>query len=146
MKIMLRRSLLGLCLLITLASANFLFKSAAQAARPVEFDVRGPQGVPKGTALHAPTLAQLKALTALQSKVGDTVQVRYNGLTGTPRYMFSYSTYLSPQNSSQPEAIARDFVSRNRELFRFSDEDLSSLKLKSRAYVPDIGATIMLFE
>ena len=146
MKRLLRPVLLGLCLLIALASANFFFKSAAQATRPVEFDLRGPMGVPKGTALHAPTLAQLKSLTALQSRIGDTVQVRYNGLTGTPRFMFSYSTYLSPQSSSQPEAVARDFVSRNREMFRFSDEDLSNLKLKSRAYVPDIGTTIMLFE
>jgi len=146
MRRLLRPVLLGLCLLLALASANFLFRSAAQATRPVEFDVRGPMGVPKGAALHAPTLAQLKSLTALQSRIGDTVQVRYNGLTGTPRFMFSYSTYLSSQSSSQPEAIARDFVSRNREMFRFSDEDLSNLKLKSRAYVPDIGSTIMLFE
>src|SRR5205085_8731025 len=43
-------------------------------------------------------------------------------------------------------AIARDFISRNRELFRFSDDDLSNLKLKSRAYVPDMGTTILLFE
>ena len=60
--------------------------------------------------------------------------------------MFSYSAYLTPPSPAQPEIIARGFLSRNRELFRFSDEDLASLKLKSRAYVPDAGTTIMLLE
>jgi Fungalysin metallopeptidase (M36)/Fungalysin/Thermolysin Propeptide Motif len=146
MKRLLRSSLLGLCLLVALASTNFLFKSTAQSARPTEFDVRGPVGVPKGTALHQPTLAQVKALTALQSTAGSNVQVRYNGLTATPRFMFSYSSYLSPQSGNQPETIARDFISRNRELYRFSDEDLSNLRLKSRGYLPDLGTTVMLFE
>ena len=136
----------GLLAIFLLVSAEFVFQSSsAQVARPVEFDVRGPQGVPKGTALHAPTLAQVKALTALQSGVGAEIQVRYNGLTATPRHMFSYSTYLTPASSAPPENIARGFLSRNRELFRFSDEDLANLKLKSRAYVPDIGTTILLF-
>lgn len=146
MKRFTRSFLLGLCLLVALASANFLFKSSAQSTRPAEFDVRGPVGVPKGTVLHKPTLAQVKALTALQSTAGNSVQVRYNGLTATPRFMFSYSSYLSPQSANQPETIARDFISRNRELFRFSDEDLSNLRLKSRGYVPDMGTTVMLFE
>jgi len=135
-----------LFVVLVLVSAEVVFKSSsAQAGRPVEFDVRGPQGVPKGTALHSPTLAQVKALTALRSGVGSDVQVQYNGLTATPRHMFSYSAYLTSASSSQPETIARGFLSRNRELFRFSDEDLANLKLKSRAYVPDIGTTILLF-
>lgn len=121
----------GLFAGLMLVSANFMFKSSAQAGRPVELDVRGAQGVPKGTALRTPSLAQVKALTALQSRVGDTVQVRYNGLTATPRHMFSYSAYLTAPSPAQPEVIARSFLSRNRELFRFSDEDLTSLRLKS---------------
>lgn len=134
-----------LLILSVFITANFFFSSSAQTSRPTEFDVRGAHGVPKGTALRAPTLAQLKALTSLQPVAGDTVQVRYNGLTATPRHMFSYSAYLSPPSSAQSEGIARDFLSRNRELFRFSDEDLGTLKLKSRAYVPDTGTTILLF-
>ncbi|MFL6212900.1 MAG: M36 family metallopeptidase [Blastocatellia bacterium] len=141
-----RVTALTVLIFAALVSANFLFKSSAQASRPVEFDVRGLHGVPKGTALHQPTLAQVKALTALQSKVADTVQVRYNGLTATPRFMFSYADYLSPQSANPPETIARDFISRNRELFRFSDEDLNNLRLKSRGYVSDMGTTVMLFE
>ena len=140
--------ILALCLsaISIFVAANLMFGSAAQTVRPVELDVRGPQGVPKGTRLRAPTLAQVKALAALQSIAGNSIQVRYNGLTATPRHMFSHSGYLTPPSSAQPETIARGFLSRNRELFRFSDEDLSNLKLKSRAYVPDIGTTIMLFE
>lgn len=56
----------ALCILIfaILVSANFIFSSSAQInRRPTEFDVR-PLGVPKGTASRAPTLAQLKALSA----------------------------------------------------------------------------------
>ena len=135
-----------LFILSVFITANLSFSSSAQTSRPIEFDVRGPQGVPKGAALRPPTLVQLKALSALQAVTGNTTQVRYNGLTGTPRHMFSYSAYLTPASSAQPESIARGFLSRNRELFRFSDEDLASLKLKSRAYVQDIGTTIMLFE
>ena len=128
-----------------LVTANLFFSSSAQTSRPTELDVRGAHGVPKGAALRPPTLVQLKALTALQAVTGNTTQVRYNGLTGTPRHMFSYSAYLSPPSSAQPESVARNFLSRNRELFRFSDEDLGSLRLKSRAYVPDTGTTILLF-
>jgi len=96
--------------------------------------------------LRAPTLAQIKALTMLQAVAGNAVQVRYNGLTATPRHLFSRSAYLTPPSSAQPESIARGFLTRNRELFRFSDEDLANLRLKSRAYLQDTGTTIMLFE
>src|SRR5690348_5881843 len=119
-----RVTALAVLIFAALGSANFLFKSSAQVTRPAEFDVRGLHGVPKGTLLRLPTLAQIKSLAVLQSKVTDTVQVRYNGLTATPRFMFSYADYLSPQSANPPEAIARDFVSRNRELFRFGDDDL----------------------
>jgi hypothetical protein len=143
---LIRITALCLFLFIGLVSTNMLSRSSAQLARPVELDVRGLAGVPTGTALRSPALSQVKALTALQANVRDTIQVRYNGLTATPRFMFSYGAYLSPASSAEPESIARNFISRNRELFRFSDEDLSSLRLKSRAAIPDAGSTILLFE
>src|ERR1043165_6354504 len=46
--------------------------------RPLEKDVRGVHGVPKGTTLRAPTLAQVKALNSLQALVGATLKVEYN--------------------------------------------------------------------
>lgn len=140
--------MMALSIFITFAllTTNFEFKTSAQAGRPVEIDVRGPQGVPKGTALIAPLAGQLKSLTSLQARVGAPVQVRYNGLTATPRHLFSYSAYLTPPSSAPAETVARDFLFKWRDMFRFSDGDLESLRLKSRATTPDTGTTILLFE
>lgn len=149
----LRLSLITLTVLVALffsllAGSAQVFKTPRGAApnRPVEIDVRGQFGVPQGTQLRAPTGVQSKAIGALGSRVGKPLQVEYNGLTATPRHLFSYGTYLTAPSAAAPEAIARDFISQWREIFRFSDEDLSSLRLRSRATVPDIGTTILLFE
>jgi hypothetical protein len=113
---------------------------------PATFDVRGPDGMVRGTVLRAPTAAQLKALNSLQAAAGQTLQVRYNGLTATPSHLFSYGGYLSAPASAPPETIARNFLSRWRGVFRFSQNDVDGLRLKSRAFVPDLGATILVFE
>ena len=114
--------------------------------RPNELDVRGAHGVPKGTALRGPTQAQLKALESLRDAVGSRPQVRYNGLTATPRHLFSYDGYLSAPSSAAPETIAREFLHRWRGIFRFSDDDLRAMRLRSRATIPDLGTTVMVFE
>src|SRR5205085_5286348 len=82
---------------------------APQPKLPDTFDVRGPDGVPRGTSLRAPVAAQTKALNALQTAAGVQLQVRYNGLTGTPSHLFSYNGYLSGPSTDAPEKIARDF-------------------------------------
>jgi Fungalysin metallopeptidase (M36)/Lamin Tail Domain/Fungalysin/Thermolysin Propeptide Motif/Peptidase propeptide and YPEB domain len=120
--------------------------AAPQRQLPNTFDVRGPNGVPRGTNLRQPTAAQLKALSSLQTLVGAAVQVRYNGLTATPSHMFSLNGYLSAPSSAPPETIARNFLNRWKGIFRFSQDDVDNLRLKSRAFVPDMGATIMVFE
>ncbi len=114
--------------------------------RPNELDVRGVHGTPKGTALRAPTQAQLKALESLNNAIGYPVQVRYNGLTATPRHLFSYNGYLSAPSSAAPETIARQFLHRWRGIFRFSDNDLQAMRLRSRATISDLGTTVMVFE
>lgn len=114
--------------------------------RPVEKDVRGIHGVPRGIGVRTPTAAQLKSLNLLQAAIGTQLRIDYNGLTATPRHMFSHNRYLSPPSMETPETIARGFLSRWRAIFRFSDEDLNSLKLKSRATIPDMGTTILVFE
>ena len=86
------------------------------ANRPSEIDVRGPFGVPKGTQLRAPSGVQSKYIGALQSKIGQPLQVEYNGLTATPRHLFSYGTYLSAPSADAPEAIARNVVQSQRGL------------------------------
>ncbi|HXG66788.1 MAG TPA: M36 family metallopeptidase [Blastocatellia bacterium] len=87
----------------------------------------------------------MKAITALQNLIGAPVEIRYNGLTATPRHLFSRSAYLTAPSLASPESIARNFLHRNRELFRFSDADLNNLRLKSRATAAT-GTTTLLFE
>lgn len=126
--------------------------AAAQAVTPpgtfpVEFDVRGVYGVPQGLSLRQPTATQLSALGALRQRTGGgELQVRYNGLTATPRHVFSYAAYLSPPSSADAEQIARSFILSNRAIFNFSETDVQTLRLKSRAKIADIGTTILLFE
>jgi hypothetical protein len=113
---------------------------------PKEFDVRGPHGVPKGLGLRQPTEVQLEAIRALQAAVGAKLTIQYNGLTATPRHMYSRGTYLTGASAAPPEQIARDFISRWRAVFRFNQADVSGLRLKSRATLPDMGVTVLLFE
>lgn len=117
-----------------------------QRQLPNTFDVRGSSGVPRGTNLRQPTAEQLKALSSLQAQVGAALQVRYNGLTATPSHLFSLSGYLSAPSSDQPETVARNFLNQWKGIFRFSQEDVDSLRLKSRAFMPDLGVTILDFE
>ncbi len=72
--------------------------------------------------------------------------VQYNGLTATPRHLFSHSGYLSDPSSAPAETIAREFLAKWRGIWRFNDADLQNLRLKSRATLPDTGTTIVLFE
>ena len=141
---LLRATIFSLTIISVVASC--LFVSSAQTGVPREFDLRGPDGVPKGIKLRAPLPAQVVALQALERAVGAPLQVQYNGLTATPRHMFSRAKYLTSPSSAKPETIARDFLSANRAVFNFSERDLAGLRLKSRATVPDMGTTILLFE
>ncbi|HEX8070313.1 MAG TPA: M36 family metallopeptidase [Pyrinomonadaceae bacterium] len=117
-----------------------------QRQLPTTFDVRGHDGVPRGTSLRAPTAAQLKALSSLQAAAGATLRVNYNGLTATPSHLFNPTGYLSAPSSLPPETVARDFLNRWKGVFRFSQADVDDLRLKSRATIPDLGATVLVFE
>jgi hypothetical protein len=153
------------CLISAFVSAMALFAtSSAQRETPKEFDVRGFDGVPKGGTLRIPTpaelkaqseaqasdpnsiaaLAQVKAISDLQTAIGSPLRVYQNALTGTPRHILSHSGYLTQSRMAAPETIAREFLRDWKEIFRFSDTDLNNLKLKSRATVSDIGTTIVL--
>jgi hypothetical protein len=125
---------------------NGLVRGASPPARPAEVDVRGPHGVPKGLAQRTPTEDQLKAIGSLQGSIGATLRVEYNGLTATPRHLFSHGIYLTPPSAAEPEQIARNFISQWRAIFRFSQNDIDNLRLKSRATLPDMGVTVLLFE
>ena len=135
-----------LCCLISAALFATPFTASAfvepEGERPAEFDVREP----KPSEVRQPNDAQLKAVGSLQSAVGDSLIVRYSPLAGTPRHLFSHGKYLTPPSSAPAETIAREFITQWRAIWRFSDEDLANLRLKSRATLPDTGTTILLFE
>jgi hypothetical protein len=138
-----------------------LFGSAAEAVkqdlidaprsgglRPPEKDVRGgAHGVPKSPVARALSETQAKGLKALQTEVGGTpLVVQYNALTNTPRHLFSRAGYLTPPTNGDAEGIARGFLKRWQGIFRFTDADLNSLKVKSRSYIPDMGTDVLVFE
>ena len=139
----------ALCFFLAAASCSAFFTASALVApegeRPSQFDVRGFDGVPKGTELRQPNALQLKAIAALQSKAGAPLTINYNGLTATPRHLLSQGGYLSEPSAAPPEDIAREFLSQNRAIWRFSDSDLENLRLKSRATLQE-GTTVLLFE
>jgi hypothetical protein len=138
-----------------------LFGSAAEAVkpdlinaprsggvRPPEKDVRGgAHGVPKSPVARALSDTQTKGLRALQAEVGGApLVVQYNALTNTPRHLFSRAGYLTPPAGGDAEVIARGFLKRWQGIFRFTDADLNSLKIKSRSHLPDMGTDVLVFE
>jgi hypothetical protein len=118
----------------------------ANANRPSQKDVRsGTAGAQRVAALKTATAGQTKTLSALQSAARVPLVVRYNGLTGTPRAIFSYKGYLSAPRNDDADAIARDFLTRWKGIFRFDDNDLKNLQVKSRSYLPDTGTTVIVY-
>ncbi|MDQ4123299.1 MAG: M36 family metallopeptidase [Acidobacteriota bacterium] len=123
---------------------------------PKEFDVRAIHGTPRETNLTddptatapVPTKVQLRAADRLRNLLGvlntDKLQIRYNGLTATPRHIFNRNGYLSEPSNLPAETIALNFIRQNRSLFRFSENDLNNFKLTSRA-VTETGTTILVF-
>ncbi|HEX8267024.1 MAG TPA: M36 family metallopeptidase [Pyrinomonadaceae bacterium] len=134
---------------------------------PKEFDVRAFHGTPRetnlidtpnATALPQPTAVQLRALKRLGNVLGllkqvslgdlvvdtDKLRISYNGLTATPRHIFNRNGYLSQPSNLPAETIALNFISQNRALFRFTENDLNGFKLISRA-VSDTGTTTLVF-
>ncbi|HEV2882409.1 MAG TPA: M36 family metallopeptidase [Pyrinomonadaceae bacterium] len=116
--------------------------------RPPEKDVRGgAHGVPKSPVARALSETQTKSLKALQAEVGGApLVVQYNALTNTPRHLFSRAGYLTPPTGGDAESIARNFLKRWQGIFRFTDADLDSLKIKSRSLIPDLGTDVLVFE
>jgi Zn-dependent metalloprotease len=134
---------------------------------PKEIDVRAIHGTPRetnltdapnATALPLPSKVQLRAAKRLAGLLGalklvspsnyevdtDKLQIKYNGLTATPRHIFNREGYLSAPSNLPAETIALNFVRQNRGLFLFSESDLNNLKLVSRA-VSATGTTTLVY-
>jgi len=157
--------IIGAVVAAILASA--LLTSTAQQSRkalenlPAEIDVRARGAVLSGKLTDTasirsesaaaglflrPNEAQSKSIHSLERAANSSISVEHNRLTGTPRHMFATNGYLSTPSQDNPEKIARDFIQRWQGIFRFSDADMQSLRLKSRTTLPDLGSTILLFE
>ena len=118
--------------------------SAADPLLPPQIDVRG--GTPRGLDAQQPTAVQLRALDSLQTFTGTgNLNLRCNGLTATPMFISNPKGYPTQPSSALPEQIARDFISQWSAVFRFDRNNLSNLKLMSRAVSPE-GITVMLFQ
>jgi hypothetical protein len=166
-----RASLIFYVAAFLLASTMFVSSARRKAAQegglPPEVDVRAPGGVLRGGALpgaraaqagakaeaapaaaqgRTPDAAEAKALRSLEAGAGGRLDVEYNHLTGTPRHMFAADGYLTKPSADAPEKVALDFVRRWQGVFRFGDEDVEGLRLKSRAQLPDLGVTTLLYE
>lgn len=116
---------------------------------PSEFDTRAIHGTPRGTEIFQPTAAQLKAIDSLANVLGlassNLLNIKYNGLTATPRHIHVSGGFLTEPSSAPPELIAREFIRDWKGIFRFTESDLNNLKLTSRATHPDTGTTTLLF-
>lgn len=90
---------------------------------------------------------QEKAIFSLQSRLGGAgnLKVVYNELTATPSRISNPKGYLTDPSGEMPEVIARDFIRQYSGIFRFDENDLNSLKLRSRATTQE-GTTILLFQ
>jgi fungalysin/thermolysin propeptide len=157
---------LSICVVVAGLLASALFTSTAQRTGkgleqlPPELDVRVRGGVLSGrlpsgqvqsqSAVAAlslrPNAAQNKSVQSLEASARSPISVEYNPTTGTPRHLLATAGYLSAPSQEMPEKIARDFIDRWQGIYRFSDSDLQSLRLKSRTTLPDLGSTILLFE
>lgn len=114
--------------------------------RPSEKDVRGgAHGGPKAANNVSLNAQQSKTLAALRASAGGPLVVGLNGLTGTPRAIYKRDGYLTAPSAGDPDAVARDFIGRWRDVFRFTDADLKNLKVKSRSFLPDLGTTVIVY-
>jgi hypothetical protein len=94
-----------------------------------------------------PEAAQSKAIVSLQNRLGgaDNLKITFNRVTGTPLNIFNPSGYLTEPSNDAAEKIALDFLRQYREMFRFTEDDFKTLKLRSRAVTQE-GTTILVFQ
>lgn len=90
---------------------------------------------------------QKKAIGSMMNRLGgeENLRIVYNGLTDTPSRIYNPQGYLTDPSGDTPERIARAFFTQWSGVFRFTQGDLDSLKLQSRAVTME-GTTILLFQ
>jgi uncharacterized protein (TIGR03437 family) len=129
------------------SSLNPRSASSAQRRHPrtlENFDIRADQN----RALATPAentggrySTQMAAREPHLLRTRPRAQVRWNSLTGAPTRIFSADEPLRAPDDAEPEMIARRFLSENSDLYRLSDEDLSSLRVTARHTTSHNGLT-----
>ena len=94
-----------------------------------------------------PSPMQQKALRSLEQKLGTDAKlsVIYSPLTNSPARISNPKGYLSEPSTELPETIARNFISQYAGAFRLGQQDIDTLRLRSRATTQE-GTTIMVFQ
>ena len=130
-------------------SKAVIIKSGADAVQrqlPSTFDVRGPNGVPRGYQLAPANCSAIES----DCFVANAYRIEYPGALQradrNAQPLIQSLGYLSAPSNNPPETIARNFLTQWKGIFGFSQGDLISLRLKSRATVPDLSVTILSFE
>ena len=77
---------------------------------------------------RANSVESFRASLAPQSR--DKLQVEFNE-AGVPKAFFSYAGALSPARAGSPDAIAREFLAANRDVFGLSPDEISKLRLEN---------------
>jgi Zn-dependent metalloprotease len=89
---------------------------------------------------HLPSAAQLQALAALKTNLGDqNITARWDRASGSVDTIYDFA---SQPSSLEPEAAARAFIASNAALFGISDMD--TLNLKSN--VAALGGNLLYFD
>src|SRR3954447_19282470 len=123
---------LGLVLLVP-ATASAWRSPPAGAAKPY-FDSRAntraavERGA-KSLAAARPSVATVRARTALRKSLGREGVMEIDPLTGTPRQLMRTDGALSSPRAGSRETIALDFVRANRTALGLSDADVDGLVL-----------------
>jgi len=89
---------------------------------------------------HAPSAAQLQALTAMKTNLGDsTITARWDKVSGSVDTIYDFA---SAPSSLDPEAAARAFIANNAALFGISD--MGTLALDNN--VAALGGNLLYFK
>ncbi|MGH9850401.1 MAG: M36 family metallopeptidase [Blastocatellia bacterium] len=126
---------------------------AARGARPREnFDIRAghqvtlndPQDAeitydPAREELRRANRRSLQAFGLKRSR--PTVQLKWSSLSGTPSRVFSFTENLSSPSGADPEAIARQFLKNNNDLFLLGANGVDGLNVSRRYRTEHNGVT-----
>jgi len=107
------------------------------------FDIRLSQEVSR---VSSPTRSQLAAFARLRRSVGSDLRISFNRVTGTPRHLFSLTSFLTSASGDNRREIALDFLRENSDLFKLSSEEIHTLRVVKNYVTKHNGVTHLAFQ